>query len=89
MRQTHESLLLTHGRDGVFCAEPRLDGLFHEERDEVAVGRGDLLTHDDEDPIAGMVPCAQDALDPIVIGDGQVREPELDGTIDQLAWVGP
>ena len=52
MRQPNQAALLTDGCGGVHRAKPGRDDPLHEEGHEVAVGRGDLLSHDDPDAVA-------------------------------------
>jgi len=74
VRDADQAALLSDGRYRLDRGETRRHHLPQEDRDQVAVGRLDLLADDDRQFGRGGLASAEGAVDSIVVGDGQMRQ---------------
>jgi hypothetical protein len=75
--ETDYSALLMDGLSGFEGRHARGDRSLDKERDQVARRRSHLLADDDRQLVGCAVARAQSAVDPIVVGDREMRQPAL------------
>jgi hypothetical protein len=75
VRDPHQAALFADGRDRLLGRQERRDGRRQEQADEVALVGLDLLADQDRQSRRSGFARLEGALDPVVVGDGEVGQP--------------
>jgi len=84
MRHPDEPALLADLPDRILRRQPRRHRVDEEDADEVALGRPDLLADDDGQAGRSRRQALESAIDPIVVGDGEVTQASLGRDPDDI-----